>query len=220
MKYTYFLLFIVLIAGCKKDPGGVAYYAFEDTDINRLLNYTPNQILTFKNDLGEERNFRVSRVTDKFKNQEVEGMGIFNTYAASYFYYDSKEIYFEKYPVTNASFSISFTRFPIDVKLAKTNITQKYPSEFRAFITAFPYWNGNTSSSYSSVPINYGSIKSDILLDGKLYKNLFSFKSDNPSPVKFDHETHTHDVNLIYFDERMGLVGFKDLNNQTWVIQP
>ena len=148
MKFTYLLLFIFFITGCKKDSDSVAYYEFMDIDINRLLNYSLNQVITFKNELGEERKFRVSRVTNKFTQQEVEGMGIFTTYAASYFYYDRKEIHFEKYPVTNAGFSISFTRFPIDVKLAKTNITQKYPSEFRASITAFPYWNGNTSSSY------------------------------------------------------------------------
>lgn len=68
----------------QKGSGGIAYYKFDNTDIHRLLDYNPNQILTYKNELGEERKFRVSGVTDNFYHQEVDGMGFYTTYAASF----------------------------------------------------------------------------------------------------------------------------------------
>ena len=214
-KTTPLLLLMLSISlacmTCEKPPKfqEKAYYQFTSLDNQRLLPYTEGQVLKFMSQNNEERYFTIYSVNTQIKTQYSVGMSI-SGLEAGYFYYDSKEI--GLIDSETKWFKIYFNRFPLDVQLAKHDDYTEYPSRFYSCINYFSPWNGmNEYGRYDGcVSIHYEQEKIEMTFNGKTYKNVFVFNSGNNSII------HERNINIIYYDEIEGIIGFDDLNGNKW----
>ncbi len=218
------LLTLLALASCtpteNSAPKGPAYYNFKSEDIPRLLPYAENQIITFKNQNNDERKFKVYSVSKNYRELYAVGMGFFSNSAATYFYYDIKEIYLVDYP-NGASFMIQFIRWPLNTELAKSNIYHEYPSIFGGNIQYFPWWNGEVGANSWDLDIfmNYNLPKITITSNGVIYRNVLKIMSNNNTVNPAGSSTYPRNVNVLYFDEQNGIIGFDDLEGKQWRIQ-
>lgn len=217
------ILILFAFASCTKSENPVisnkAYYNFKGEDLPRLLPYKKGQVITFKSQTNEERKFEVFSVSKDYKELYAVGMGFFSNSAASYFYYDIKEIVFQEIP-SGSSFKIQFQRWPLNTELAKSNIYLEYPSAFHCWINDFPWWNGPSDSiNHFDIKIKYDQIKNTMVSNGTTYKNVFTLSSYKNIVDSSGSLTHPRNVNVLYFDEQNGIIGFDDLDGKQWRIQ-
>ena len=207
-KFSFFAMTVVAVlltaAACQKDK--TAYYQFTPLDNQRLLPYKQGQVLTFANQNNKERTFSVSAVD--ISKESVKPMGSLDVY----FYYDTKTI--SLIDSETGRFAIYFNRYPLDVDLAKKNRYTKHPSVFYARIGGAVFWNGLNMNA----AINYEQKKTEMIVNEKTYKDVFVIASGNYSIIEFKprDEIYYMDVNVIYYDEKEGIIGFDDLNNNKW----
>jgi hypothetical protein len=198
---------LLVCMACKERE---TYYQFTSEDNQRLLPYTVGQVLKFTNQNNEERVMSISAI-ERFKESEkTGGMGLYTTR----FFYDKKDIVlFDS--TMGRSFTIHFYRSPIDYNLAMEDNYTKYPSEFYGNIAFFQSWNGNDRY----ISINYGQRKVEMTVNRKTYKNVFLIASGVDTIVRRDNGIGNiiyRDVNVMYYDEIEGIIGFDDLNNNEW----
>ncbi len=225
VSLTASFLSLLILLGCSKPDDSnaninkVAYYNFKDSDIEKLLPFIENQQISFKNQFGEERIFKITKVTKVYRNSYTVGMGFFTSYAAKYFDFDEKEISFCN--ELSGEFKIVFIKWPTNTELAKSNINTEYPSSLNGNIQYFPYWNGlstqNSSSSY--IKINYTLDKTAITINGTIYNDVLKFVSNNNSSLATSNQNIPKNVNIIYYDIKKGIIGFDDLDNKYWRLQ-
>jgi hypothetical protein len=216
MKKVFLFTTIIILASfflsCSEEEE--AYYRFSSQDNKRLLPYTEGQVLKFYNQNNEERTFTIRAVSIWKKEQYAVGMGFFTSSAAYYFYYDKKEIYFvdSKIVVLPVPSHIYFKRWPLNTELAKQNTYTEYPSKFSGVISHFS-WNGDYLS------IDYEQKKIEMFVNERTYKNVFVLNSGNDTIIKFiraNGDILYRDVNVFYYDEMEGIIGFDDLNGNKW----
>jgi hypothetical protein len=198
---------------CKKEiPKEIAYYQFTSEDNQRLLPYTEGQVLKFRNQNNEERTMSISAV-EKFKEiVRTGGMGLYTTR----FFYDKKDIVvFDS--TMGRFFTICFSRYPLDFDLAKEDGYTKYPSKFHGSMHFFPFWNG-FEGGISRLYIEYEQRKIEMTINEKTYKDVFVIASGNNSIIEFKPRDRIYymDVDIVYYDEIEGIIGFNDLNDNKW----
>jgi hypothetical protein len=220
MKKT-FLFTIVILAllflSCEKKKE-VYYYCFTPLDYQKLLPYAEGQVLNFSNQNNEKRTFTIHAVNNELKTRLAVGMGFFGD--TEYFYYDFKGIGLID-SKSGKSLNINFNRWPLDYELAKGNIYTEYPSKFYGAIQYIGFWNGRDEDGglESSVLIDYEQNKIEMNVNGTNYKNVFVLTSGSDSIIEDPQPNGTilyRDVNVIYYDEREGIIGFDDLNGNEW----
>jgi hypothetical protein len=187
-------------------PKEIAYYQFTPEDMQRLLPYTKGQVLKFTNQNNKERTFTIHSV-NTIKKQRMVGSGFFSS---DYFYYDVKEI--TLIDSKTKWFDIYFNRYPLDEELAKNDRYTKYPSKFYGCTSFIPFWNG-FENGMPRISINYEQTKIEMAVNGKIYKNVFILDSGSDSVI---WDEFSRDVNVIYYDEIEGIIGFDDLNGNQW----
>ena len=208
------VLFVCTSCKEKEPPKEVAYYRFTPADYQRLLPYKEGQVLKFRNQNGEERTISVHRISTTKKQSN----------AYHYYYYDSKEIVLvnddaKEIDSIRARFVLLFYRYPSD-KLAEKDIYTEYPSKFSAAFRLSLFWNGNPI-----ILMDYDQEKIEMTVNGKTYRNVFVFYSyyDKILEIPCLDETNGEiyyiivSVNVIYYDEFEGIIGFDDLkDNGQW----
>jgi len=206
------IVLVSFIFSCDKEKEK-AYYRFSQLDSERLLPYKEGQVLKFINQNNEERDFSIYAVNTSLKNLYTVGMGFFTSYAASYFYYDSKSITLIDSKMEQP-FYINFNRWPLNTEIAKENIYTEYPSSFSGAIQYMRFWN-----VWDDAIIDYEQRKIEMTVSGKTYKNVFVLSSGSDSIIEYpwpDGTTQIRDVNVIFYDEIEGIIGFDDLNGNEW----
>ncbi|MEE9407625.1 MAG: hypothetical protein V3V28_06070 [Polaribacter sp.] len=218
-KAIYLTAIIIFMSSCNNfgdlfgdDNNSIAYYNFKDSDLNKLLDYKINDSLVFVNQLNEKRKFLILN-SKKAKRRYSVGMGFFGGGAASYFYYDEKEIEIESLDSIHLCFDIRFSRWPIDTDQAKDDYYKEFPSKLNGYLKYFPYWNGEDSY----IDIIDLRIKTNLNIKGKIYNNVIILKSDNNQIIIGNN--YNKDVHIIYYDEKYGIIGFDDLNGNEWRIK-
>ena len=81
----------------------------------------------------------------------------------------------------------------------------------------FPYWNqkdGNNSPQYSIPLIDPSVQKVTLYINGKWYSNVLKIVSKNNEPFSEQRK-----VNVIYYVDGIGIIGFDDLDNNQWRLQ-
>ena len=199
--FSTIIIFASFILSCSEETKE-AYYRFTSQDNKRLLSYSEGQVLKFYNQNNEERTFTIGGIST-IKNQYTVGMGFFTSASSYYFYYDSKSINLFDSKMEQL-FRIYFQRWPLNTDLAKENKYTEYPSKFSGTIS-WRFWNGDYLS------VDYEQIKIEMSVNGKTYKNVFVLNSGNDSIIDV-----YRDVNVIYYDETEGIIGFDDLNGNEW----
>ncbi|WP_143569768.1 hypothetical protein [Tenacibaculum agarivorans] len=208
MKKVTLLCFLLVFMSCSlsdKDSG-IAYYHHEQSDINRILNYSKNHTLAFKNQNDEILNFPIDKISDEYKTRYATGFGFFSPAASYHYFYDNKDINFYSTDTDPYQFNLkyNFYRWPDDYETAKENIYTKQTSSFYAYLD-FSLFNGD---SYGRVKIDYNKPKSTLTIGNKTYTNVFIFKAKKT--------TNTRNVTTLYYDEFEGVIGFDDLKNLEW----
>jgi len=205
------LVGILFVSSCKEKPympKEIAYYQFTPEDNQRLLPYKKGQVLKFTSQNGKERTFTIQSVNTE-KIQFVISPGFMES---RYYYYDRKKI--ELIDSETKWFYIDFSRSPIDDDLAKQDYYTKFPSKLYGSIDFFRPWNGGFY-----VFINYEQEKIEVTINGTTYQNVYMLSSGIDSIVRYDNGIGNiiyHDVNVIYYDEKEGIIGFDDLNGNKW----
>ena len=221
MKKVIFLTsIIILMSSCNNfgdifgdDNTSIAYYDFKDSDFDKLLEYKNNDSLIFINQLNQKRKFLISN-SGKEKRRYSVGMGFFSGGAASYFYYDEKEIELESLDSIHLCFDIRFSRWPIDTDEAKEDYYKEFPSRLNGYLKYFPYWNGE--DAYIDI-VNNNINKTSINIFGKNYTDVLIFESGVDQIIKGDN--YDRNINTIYYDQFYGIIGFDDLNGNEWRIK-
>ncbi|MDR3048020.1 MAG: hypothetical protein LBU51_10520 [Bacteroidales bacterium] len=193
IKILLFFAAVLLFGACNKDP---VTYRFEKEDEAKLLpHYTVGKILTFRNELGEERKFEVSKSEKKIMQDWVNvGMGGVSDHY--YFFYEIKNILLLDI-FLQEEFGIHFKQYPIDQEKARKNIHRKYESHLKGGIddVFFDFEKKYVSRNVNGV--NYNEV---IELHGTDFSPLFLF----------------HNVNVLYYDIYHGIIEFQDMNNHHW----
>ncbi len=213
MKKQLFLLVVIIsMASCEKQkvPPGKAYYNFENADRIRIPNYTEGQVLSYKNENGQQITFTVTNFDFSEKKIYGVGMGFFGPYAAEYFFYDELEIGFRD--DSGYTFSTSYRKWPLDVELAKEELFTKHESDLFIQIENFPYWN-ERDKNYPSlyILVNLSHQKVTLTINGKSYNNVLKIVSKDIFPL-----SEKRNVNILYYYDGLGIIGFDDLNNNHW----
>jgi len=212
MKNLILLISVLLLTSCYDNIKEVSppYYQFIEEDLDKLLTYEVDQIITYKNENNEERKYIVTSV-----ETEKEDYGCCATFGPPspytvFYYYDIKKIEFQKFPNGGDYWYYYFTRKPPFV--SEPDVISK----FYGSINEFPFWNGQLSDGDYSY-INYYSVidynQTPILMEvnGHEFSKVHIVNSDNP-------DIDNSNVNVIYFDEVEGIIGFDDLENNKWRI--
>lgn len=217
MKKIILLIAIIIgLISCEKaeEKPSKAYYNFDETDRLNIPDYTLGQVLIYKNQDGEEIKFKVSKLDFQEKKIYGVGMGFFGEYAAEYFFYDKMDIEFMD--DSGYTFACRYSEWPINEKLAKEDLYTKLESKMIIDIYQFPYWNEIESSGYpnSVIWVDLSKLKSTLNINGKTYNNVFKINSKDNLPY-----SQKRNVNVIYYLEGNGIIGFDDLNNKAWRLQ-
>ncbi|MDR3046287.1 MAG: hypothetical protein LBU51_01570 [Bacteroidales bacterium] len=189
---TLILATLLLFAACDKDP---VTYRFEKEDEAKLLpHYTVGKILTFRNEVGEERKFEVTDYAQNiWQDWENVGMGGADMY---YFFYESKGIHLLDIS-SQKKFGIAIRKYPIDLEKARNNIHKKYKSRL--------------VGSFADQSWNMGQNQSSRTVNSIIYNNVIEIqRSDFSSIYLF------YDVIVMYYDIYQGLIEFQDKNNHQW----
>jgi hypothetical protein len=217
MKQTKFITLPLLLIGislvsmtCKEKEKEIAYYQFTPEDNQRLLPYTKGQVLKFTNQNNKERTFTVQSVSTT-KEQLVISPGFMEDRT---FYYDTKEITITDSD-TKKRFYTRFSRYPLDRDLSMSDKYTKHPSKFYGSIIQYIAWNGTGKG----ISIDYNQEKTIMTVNGKTYKNVFVIDSGSDSIIEEKYPNGDiiyRDINVIYYDEIEGFIGFDDLNGNEW----
>ncbi len=218
MKNKLFLIVLLaVLTACEKqeEPKEKAYYNMEDADWARIPNLPVGSSLIYKNEKGASIRFTISNYYLDQKKLYAEGMGFFEPYAKEYFYYDILDI--EYTDDSSNTYSLKFTKWPKDEELAKTDLTKKFESVLYSQIYNFPYWNQKDgfNSPQFYIPLSDPSIqKVTIYFNGKWYNNVLKIISKDNEPFSEQRK-----VNVIYYTDGLGIIGFDDLDNNHWRLQ-
>jgi len=215
---TLILVLIFSLLSCKKHPRvseEEAYYNFDATDHARIPDHVVGQELLYKNENGGQITFTVSSFDLSEKVLYGEGMGFFSSYAAEYFYYDRLNV--EYTDDSGYAYNVSYQKWPVNLESAKADPYKKQASTLLIQISFFPYWNEADEYGYpvSYLPVNasYGQI-AILTINGKTYDGVLKIVSNSNVPF-----SEKRNVNVIYYYEGIGIIGFDDLDNNHWRLQ-
>ncbi|MDR3047872.1 MAG: hypothetical protein LBU51_09765 [Bacteroidales bacterium] len=200
MKKVDFLLLllaaILLFSACDRDP---VTYKFDKNDADKLLpHYTVGKILTFRNEVGEERKFEVSEITHKINQDWIfVGMGGTNMY---YFFYESKGI--DLFDIASQKkIGIKIWSYPIDQEKARNNIYHVYKSHLTGVIVDI------------YTPLNFEQNQLTRNINGTTYKNVFEISR---TVLSYDPTLIYNEIDVIYYDLYYGIIEFHDKNDHQW----
>ena len=215
MKKLYLVLIIFLtvflLSSCEKEP---VTYRFIDEDTPKLLpHYIEGNILTFVNEIGEERKFKIEKIEQKISTQDWIYRDWDGTRYA-YFYCEPKFILLIDLE-TQVTFYFSIARFPLDLQKATVNNTRLQPSSlFGQFHIVEEWWNSHYY--FFRFFFNFDEFTQVVTLNGVNYDNVIvvtNYSTDGSNGGALIG------TKTIYYNVSKGLIGFDDENNHQWVLK-
>ena len=201
---TAFLLFVA--TSCEKEP--VTYRFTEEDKLKLLPHYIEGKILTFVNEIEEERKFKIEKI-EYIISSQYWIMGGCGGSCYEKFYCEPKNIYFIDLTTKN-TFYLSLARFPIDYHKACDNWHRLQPSSiFGQYCTT-----GWLSPYYFWISFNFEEIVQTFNFNGITYRDVIA-----ATPIDGANNYGggmLTDAKIIYYDKYQGLIGFDDVNNQQW----
>ena len=230
MKIKNKIIALVLVFGiffqisCNKDEpenDGLPYYQFTQDEKNKLIN-EPNvgDEIIYKNQDNELLKFKIY---NSKKGKTTYTTGTFaGSYSSQHFHYDRQEIsmwYAEGYVFTSCEINIQ--KYPVGSNYQISPIIQGTPKFYGYF--KFPLWNGyyGTNIYENIISIDFNIPTTTMTFNGKTYTKVRIFESNKievlDSTVSLP--LRPKNVNIIYYDDNFGVIGFDDLNGKLWRIQ-
>ena len=229
MKYLFKFIFLnigfLMLFSCESnnDEDRYPYYRFTTEDEQLIINYdyVPDQIIIYRNQLGEELNFKVISNERKKRGYYSRGTlsgggGLLQNY------YDSKIIRIDILEnVGNSGGSGDYT--------AVNYVFSKNDNEFENGLN-FPMWNVQLFSFINEIQDNVNiylrdynnAQKTTLNVNGHLFEKVVEINSgSDDSYNSFLFGSLVQNVNQIYYDYEFGVIQFKDIEGNEWkVIYP
>ncbi|MDR3046282.1 MAG: hypothetical protein LBU51_01545 [Bacteroidales bacterium] len=189
IKILLFFAAVLLFAACDKE--NVTYY-FREKEADKLLPlYTVGKILTFKNELGEERQLKVTK-----SEQEIRAEVWHGTYYSYYFSYETKYIVLSE-SISQKECFFYFKQYPIDVEKAKLQNFHKFRSHLLGTMDDVSLDFKKTLLTRNVNGVNYTGV---LELQGATFsRGYFSGVAE-----------------VIYYDIFQGLIEFHDTSKHQW----
>jgi len=205
--YTIFM-FLLTGNSCVNKPALKAYYSFDETDLEKLLNFDLNQSVIYRSNLGDEYEFKAGYVTNDYKTQITSEdasilLGTIPLPNRYWFYYDKQEV-----SSTYGSLRYVLKRFPKDVKKAMDNEYKEYPSEL---VGQIYFYRWNAIENRTRIDINFNADTTIMIVDGITYNDVFIIESGNPNSGVAG-ET----VNKVFYSLSSGLIGYDEIDGTEW----
>ena len=220
----FFAIFILNSCSRNNDiesSDGLPYYQFTLEEKSKLID-KPNvgTVITYKNQDNELLKFKIY---NSKKGKTTYATGTFaGSYSSQHFHYDRQEIsmwYAEGYVFTSCEINIQ--KYPVGSNYQISPIIQGTPKFYGYF--KFPLWNGyyGTNIYENIISIDFNIPTTTMTFNGKTYTKVRIFESNKievlDSTVSLP--LRPKNVNIIYYDDNFGVIGFDDLNGKLWRIQ-
>jgi hypothetical protein len=209
---TLIVVFASFFAGCEKYP---VTYSFTDEDKTKLLpHYVEGKILTFVNELGEKRKFKIEKIQVVINTEHWISGGCGGN-CHNYFFCVSKNIYLTDIKTQN-KFYLSFARYPLEQNEAERDNYRLQPSSLFGLFASVSWLTYSFIFEFS--------------FDEAVQKQRFSYNEityhNNMIIIHFNEAGYWDegggmltDAKIIYYDVYQGLIGFDDINNHEWRLE-
>ncbi len=210
LSFIYF--FINTSCTKENDPNaGKPYYKFTQDDVSKLLiTFDIGKHYVYKNQDNQEIKFKViTSKTGKISKYPWQGFGPPVNYEPDFFFDEQNiELELSSFPYIHNNCSFNLKRYP--------NISGN--SVFYCTME-FPYWNGyyDEYDYHNTIFINYTEPKISMTINGITYNEVRVINSNKTTALTGFQVPRN--VNIIYYDENAGIIGFDDLNGKIWRIK-
>ncbi|MCL2436273.1 MAG: hypothetical protein FWD09_09105 [Lentimicrobiaceae bacterium] len=210
-KYISILLILLstifLCTNCEKEP---VTYRFTDADKLKLLpHYTEGKIITFANEIGEERKFKVEKI-EQIISEQFWIMGGCGGNCHNYFYCESKYIYLIDLETHN-KFYLTLARFPLEYNKAAQDKYRLLPSSLLGRCSS-----GWDFDHYFSFSFNTEETIQTFIFNGITYRDVIIINRGEVQYGWIDNPGMFNDAQIVYYDIYQGLIGFDDINDHQW----
>lgn len=206
LKTVFVFSMIFMVISCSKTEAfrdEREHYMFENEDLDKLLSYELNQIITYRNQEGDEKKYQLTFITEDYKTSHTVGGTFSGGLASVKYYYDQKEIHL---------IDINSTNCPV-IQLKKWPIFHQSQNGFvfagaKLFgrVMDFQLWNGS-----QDVYIDFEGVEKEMFVNGITYNNVLTIESNVHTIVGTVRNVHK-----IYYDTKNGIIGFDDLDGKEW----
>lgn len=199
--------------GTTVDGMEVPYYTFEAADRQLTLdyNYKENQIITYKNQFGEQLRFKVMSNTSK-KHGSYNG-SFWGSYSSLEYYYDSKLIYLralDGYNNTEIESSLIYAFSKSNGKFMNTINMPLYNIENATFLDEL-----DRPFNISLTEFN-NSVKNSFTVNGHVFDRVVEITSVSSEPLYY--AGLTKNVIRVYYDYDFGIIRFDGLDGKIWEV--
>lgn len=222
LKFLIVSIGVVFFAGCSTDSNEdrYPYYKFNSEDELLIIkyNYVPDQVITYKNQFGEEIQFKVNLNERKKRGYYSQGTfsgggGILENY------YDSKIIrieIIENQGIAGGSGDYSAVNY----------VFSKNADEFNYGLN-FPMWNVTLFSFINEIQDNVNIYLSNYnhgtrissMINGHLFENVIIIDSESEESKNSSlFGPLIQNVNQILYDYDFGIIQFNDIDGKEWKV--
>jgi hypothetical protein len=223
MKYIFFTLTFILNFSCIDDSTGLCpYLEFNKEAKTWFTQISEGQNIKFTNKKGEEKNYKVIKITLKKELLESNNNWLFRG-TTEYYYYDRKFITFQKVNLEGKE-TLQTNTFGLSITMGPPSKVPK--SKVGLFTTGVPYVEG-TILGYNSNWMDYSYFKDKSKIEKvdtnlKLYTEVVKFKS-NSDITTFRNIIMPglnlklpNIINEVWIDKKYGFIYFKEIDGVEW----
>ena len=218
VQILYGLFVCIVLISCSIDDVNNdsyhTYYQFNEHNNNLIISYDyqVGQIITYRNQFGEELNFKV--ILNETKKSGDYSSGFFSGSVLNH-YYDSKRILFEILENDNYGYNYGLIGY----------MFSRNSDIFRNGVN-LPMWNISNSTFIDEIqyPINIpmrdynNQTKTEVIINGKIFENVVIVESGSNEEEFFNNNYGTipKRVNKLYYDYEFGIIRFDDIDGNEW----
>lgn len=221
--FTALILLMITFLSCEFGEGdgrddGLPYYSFSAEERKLIIShdYEPNDVITYRNDLGEEIHFKVISAENGIEE-----------YTSSWgsFWGSSTSVYRENHDI--ARIQMEILENSNEGEYSKLNyVFSKRTNEFRGGLN-FPMWNAPDKRTISEAVTNIDLVEESNLhgriaveINGHLFERVYIISSEtNESITDSSFGILPQNINEFYYDDQFGIVQFKDIEGVVWKVQ-
>ncbi len=223
MKYIVIVLMLLFSVSCKDDSTGLCpYLEFNKEAETWFSQITAGQNIRFSNVKGQERNYKVVKITLEKKILEYEYNWLFG-HKTEYYYYDRKFMLFQKVEIDGKEtaesnmFGFSITMEP------PTNVRK---DDVGLFTSGQPNVEGSFLG-YNGGNLDFTKFKDNnkiekIVINQRQFNEVLKFKSNSELPTFRDiimpgiNLKLANTINEVWVDKQLGFIYFKDISGEEW----
>ncbi len=215
-KAVLAILIISLFDGCTNTGDSpYPYLRFDQNDTKTFINYQKGRILVFKSATAPSRTYQVDDIVGQ-KSEYTVGMGFFSTYAAKYYDYDERLITFKNLNGKTNRWIINYQKKPSGLdRSGKPDL-----STVKLFSAMLMWeWNGAAGPPYP-IDLNDKTELVTLTIDNQQVRNVQKISSHSLSSTKSAQpDLLNWDIDVLYFSAELGVVGFGDVDGNTWLLE-